>query len=223
LPPRVVRCRSSVAVAAKREDFTGGRVLSTHQLVANQLHESVDIITEKHLAKPAEDAHRRPASLSFRPLRGFRLDASGRNHIDIAHDAVTQDVARIAIVGDSCHSAIPKETFEASFERPIYIRVGGVVRIQELARDDINVAVGQQQHFSAGSRHVIILLGLSIRRIEATLIHRFDRRHASIGSKVITDRGPLSRVGPVATSPATDHQRGLCVVDTLVSQMQQLT
>jgi hypothetical protein len=141
--------------------------------VADQLHESVDIITEKQLAKPAEDAHRRPARLSFRPLRGFRLDTSGRKHIDIPHDAVKQDAARIAIVGDSCHPAMPKETFEASFERPIYIRVGSVVRMQELVREDINVRVGQQQHIAVGSRHVIILLGSSLRRIEETLIPSF--------------------------------------------------
>ena len=61
----------------------------------------------------------------------------------MAHDAVKQDVARIAVVGDSCHPAIPKETFEALFERPIYIRVGGVVGTQELVREDINIGVGQ--------------------------------------------------------------------------------
>jgi hypothetical protein len=133
-------------------------------------------------------------------------------------------VARIAIVGDPCHPAIPKETFEASFERPIYIRVGSVVRIQELVREDINVRAGQQQHIAAGSGHVIILLALSVRpdRGDADPILS-TRRHASIGSKVITDRGPLSHVGPVATSSATDHQRGLCVVETFVPQMQQLT
>jgi hypothetical protein len=79
------------------------------------------------------------------------------------HDPVKQDAARIAIVGDSCHPAMPKETFEASFERPIDIRVGGVVRIQELVREDINVRVGRQRHIAVGSRHVVILLGLSIR------------------------------------------------------------
>jgi hypothetical protein len=81
----------------------------------------------------------------------------------IPHDAVKQDLARIAIVGGSGHPAMPKETFEASFERPIYVRVSGVVRVQELVRQDINIGVGQQRRIAARSRHVITLLGLSVR------------------------------------------------------------
>jgi hypothetical protein len=79
------------------------------------------------------------------------------------HDAVKQDLAHIAIVGDSCHPAIPKETFKALFERPIHIRVGGVVRMQEMVREDVKVGVGQHQRIAAGGRHVITLLGSSVR------------------------------------------------------------
>jgi len=58
---------------------------------------------------------------------------------------------------------MPKETFEALFERPIHIRVGGVVRMQEMVREDINVGPGQQQRITGSSRHVITLPGLSVR------------------------------------------------------------
>jgi hypothetical protein len=68
-----------------------------------------------------------------------------------------QDLPGIAIVGDSCHPAIPKESFEAPFERPIHISVGGVVRMQELVCEDINIGVGQQQHIAPGCGHVIIV------------------------------------------------------------------
>ena len=127
-------------------------------------------------------------------------------------------LARIAIVGDSCHPAMPKETFKASFERPIDIRVGGVVRIQEMVREDINVGVGRQRHIATGSRHVIILLGLSVRpdRGDADPIVS-TRRHASIGSKVITDHSPLSHVGSVAASADS------VTVDQLIGPMSTTT
>ena len=113
----------------------------------------------------------------------------------MAHDAVKKDVARIAVVGDSCHPAIPKETFEALFERPIYIRVGGVVGTQELVREDINIGVGQHSTSPLAIVMSLSFSGCQSARIEATLIpsfrpaarlHRVQSHHGS--RSVVTRR-----------------------------------
>jgi hypothetical protein len=64
---------------------------------------------------------------------------------DRGHDAVADDGEDVAVVCEVAQIAMLKEALEASIERPVRILVAAVGRVQELAREAINVGVNQHQ------------------------------------------------------------------------------
>ena len=78
-----------------------------------------------------------------------------RNDTVVAHDSAEQETTRVAVIGDPCHPAVAQERLKASIDRPVGVWVAGVVRVEELQGQQINVGVDQQQPIPAGSGHVV--------------------------------------------------------------------
>ena len=60
---------------------------------------------------------------------------------DVGHHAIDEDVVCVAVVGDTGETTVPEKTVEASIERPVRIQVGGIVRVQELKSEGVNIGI----------------------------------------------------------------------------------
>ena len=60
----------------------------------------------------------------------------------MGHDAIDNAVANVAGVGQAALTAVPEKAVETSMKRPTRILVARVFRVQELPREDIDLAVG---------------------------------------------------------------------------------
>src|SRR5271163_4349089 len=116
-------------------------------------------ILSRHKRMVAEES-RAPLRRASLPLfdsdEGFKRadsddDLSGRwnraeHCADVCHDTVKDEVVCVPVVNETDKSAATKKALETSIQRPI--RIGVVVcigRLQELARECINVRVSQRR------------------------------------------------------------------------------
>ena len=64
---------------------------------------------------------------------------------------------RVAVICDTGKVAVPKEAVEAAIQRPAGIDRIRVLRVEEFAREHVDVEVSQRQRI-AGNRHVTSLM-----------------------------------------------------------------